>query len=97
MKHVIAALFAGSLALSSMSALAADTATDQMKSDEAKAESKLSVKAKKSLAAAVAEALAANPGYTAVEVTPVLEGKHLVAEITLMKGGQFKGVSEPIG
>lgn len=37
-----------------------------------------------------AKALAANAGYTAVEVTPVLEGGRPVAEIAPMKGGQFK-------
>lgn len=71
------------------------TGGDDLK--EAKAESKVLAKAKGSLAAAVTKALAANPGYTAVDVTPVLEGKAPVAEITLMKDGRFKGVSEPIG
>jgi hypothetical protein len=74
-----------------------DKLTDADDIKEAKVESKLVVKAKKSLAAAVAEAVAANPGYTAVDVTPVMEGKALVAEVTLMKGGRFKGMSEPIG
>lgn len=64
---------------------------------EAKAESKASAKAKATIASAVAKALAENPGYTAVDVSPVLEGKQVVAEITLMKNGQFKGASEPIG
>jgi hypothetical protein len=63
---------------------------------DAKAQSKASAKATGSLIGAVSKALAANPGYIAVEVAPVLEGKHVVAEITLMKDGQFKGVSEPI-
>jgi hypothetical protein len=53
-------------------------------------------KIKQPIGAAVAKALAANPGYIAVEVTPQLEGKHAVADITLMKDGQFKSVSEPI-
>jgi hypothetical protein len=48
-------------------------------------------------AEALAKALAENAGYTAVEITPVLEGGHPVAEITLMKGGQFKSVSKPLG
>jgi len=71
------------------------TGGDDLK--DAKAQSKVSAKAKKSLAAALTKALAANPGYTAVDVTPVFEGKLPVADITLMKDGQFKGVSEPIG
>lgn len=63
---------------------------------EAKTESKAFAKAKVTLAAALAKALAANAGYTAVEVVPMLEGGKPVAEITLMKDGQFKSVSEPL-
>jgi hypothetical protein len=70
------------------------TGGDDLK--DAKAQSKVFAKAKKTLAAALSAALAANPGYTAVEVTPELEGKRVVADITLMKDGQFKSVSEPI-
>ena len=70
------------------------TSGDDLK--EAKAESKVSAKAKKSLSSAVAKALAANPGYVAVDVTPIFQGKLPVADITLMKDGKFKGVSEPI-
>ena len=73
-----------------------DKITDGDDLKDAKAQSKVSAKATKSLAAALTKALADNPGYIAVEVTPILEGKHAVAEITLMKDGQFKGVSEPI-
>jgi hypothetical protein len=73
-----------------------DKITDGDDLKEAKAESKVSAMAKTSLAAAVAKALAANPGYTAVEVTSVLERKAPVADITLVKDGQFKDVSEPI-
>ena len=40
MKHLIVALFAGTLALSSLSALAADAAKDEMKMDQPKAETK---------------------------------------------------------
>lgn len=74
-----------------------DKITDGDDLKDAKAQSKASAKAKQSLAAALAKALAANPGFTAVEVSAVLEGKAPVAEITLMKDGQFKGVTEPIG
>ena len=70
------------------------TSGDDLK--EAKAESKVSAKAKKSLSSAVAKALAANPGYVAVDVTPIFQAKLPVADITLMKDGKFKGVSEPI-
>jgi hypothetical protein len=71
------------------------TAGDDLK--EAKAESKVSAKTKQSLVVAVNKALEANPGYIAIDVTPVLQGNAPVAEITLMKDGKFKGVSEPIG
>jgi hypothetical protein len=71
------------------------TGGDDMK--EAKAESRAYAKAKSTLAAAVARALTANPGYTAVDISPVLEGGHPAADITLMKDGQFKSVSEPLG
>jgi len=64
---------------------------------DAKTQSRAFAKAKVTLAAALERALAANAGYTAVEVTPMLEGGHPVAEITLMKDGQFKAVSEPLG
>jgi uncharacterized membrane protein YkoI len=64
---------------------------------DAKAQSRASAKAKATLASALAKALAANAGYTAVDVTAVLEGGRPVAEITLMKEGQFKAVAEPLG
>jgi hypothetical protein len=70
------------------------TGGDDMK--EARSESKASEKAKTSLAAAVAKAVAANPGYTAVDASVILEGKRPVADITLMKDGSFKSVSEPL-
>ena len=71
------------------------TGGDDMK--EAKDESKASSKPTTTLASAVASALAANPGYTAVEVSPVLQGKDkAVASITLMKDGKFKGVTQPL-
>jgi uncharacterized membrane protein YkoI len=71
------------------------TSGDDLK--DAKAQNRAMAKAKSTLAEALAKALAENAGYTAVEITPVLEGGHPVAEITLMKGGQFKSVSEPLG
>jgi uncharacterized membrane protein YkoI len=63
---------------------------------DAKAQSRAAAKMKSTLAAALERALAANAGYTAVEVTPVLEGGRPVAEITLMKDGQFKAVAVPL-
>ena len=71
------------------------TGGDDMK--DAKAQSKAFAKAKSTLAAALDKVLAANPGYTAVEIIPVLEGGKPVAEVTLMKDGQFKAVPQPLG
>jgi archaellum component FlaG (FlaF/FlaG flagellin family) len=71
------------------------TSGDDMK--EAKDESKASAKMTGTLAAVVAAALAANPGYTAIDVSPVAQGKDKsVASITLMKDGKFKGVTLPL-
>ena len=71
------------------------TGGDDMK--EARDESKASAKVTTTLAAAVTSALAANPGYTAIDVSPVAQGKDKsVALITLMKDGQFKGVTQPL-
>jgi len=70
------------------------TAGDDIK--DAREQSKAFAKAKTSLRDAVTKAVSENPGYIAVDATPVLEGKRVVAEITLMKDGQFKGVSEPL-
>jgi uncharacterized membrane protein YkoI len=70
------------------------TGGDDMK--DAKAQSKAFAKAKSTLASALDKVLAANPGYTAVEIIPVLEGGKPVAEVTLMKDGQFKAVPQPL-
>jgi len=53
-------------------------------------------KAKKSLKAAVGKAVADNPGYKAVSVTPALNGGKASAVITLLKGRAFKTVTEPL-
>src|SRR5947208_8033117 len=53
------------------------TGGDDLK--EARVESKAMAKAKKTLASAVANAVAANPGYTAVDITPVLVSKGVVS------------------
>jgi len=70
------------------------TGGDDLK--DAKNYSKASAKAKETIASALAKALTENPGYTAIDVTPVLASGHAVAEITLMKDGKFKSVSEPL-
>ncbi len=53
-------------------------------------------KARKSLDAAVAEALQANRGYQAVSVFPMVKQGRPVAEITLMKGNEEKKVEAPL-
>jgi hypothetical protein len=53
-------------------------------------------KAKTSLKAATDKAEQDNAGYRAVSVTPVLKANHAVAKVTLVKGAQFKSVSEPL-
>ena len=53
-------------------------------------------KAKTSLKAATDKAEQDNAGYRAVSVTPMLEANHAVAKVTLVKGTQFKSVSEPL-
>jgi len=62
----------------------------------AKAQSGAMAKAKLSLGAAIQNALKANQGYRAVSVTPSLKDGHPVAEITLVKGAEFKTVSEKL-
>src|SRR2546430_11850605 len=56
----------------------------------AKAQAEAMAKAKRSLAAAAAEALKANKGYRAVSVVPALKEGHPVAEVTLVKGAEWK-------
>jgi hypothetical protein len=63
----------------------------------AQAQSAATAKGKSSLAAALEKALAANPGYSAVSATATLKGAQPVAEIALMKGTEFKTVTQPLG
>ena len=53
-------------------------------------------KAKRSLAAAVSEAVKTNKGYRAVSVFPALKDGHAVAEVTLVKGAEWKAVTEKL-
>jgi hypothetical protein len=53
-------------------------------------------KAKTSLKAATDKAEQENAGYRAVSVTPILKANHAVAKVTLVKGTQFKSVSESL-
>lgn len=62
----------------------------------AKAQRAAMAKAKKSLHAVVDAAVKAPAGFRAVSALPVLKGEHAAAEITLLKDGAFKTVSEPL-
>ena len=53
-------------------------------------------KAKKSLQAVVDAAVKAHAGSHAVSIFPALKGEQAVAEITLVKNGEFTTVSEPL-
>jgi hypothetical protein len=70
------------------------TAGDDLKA--AQTQSAAIAKAKSSLTLALEKALAANKGYSAVSATATLKAGQPVAEITLMKGTEFKTVTEPL-
>ena len=63
---------------------------------EAKAQSKAMGNVKGTLQGAVDQAEHASPGFRAVSVEPKLKAGHTVAVVTLVKGTQFKSVSEPL-
>ena len=60
----------------------------------AKDQKEAMAKAKRSLKVATADATKQNPGYLAVSATPRLEEGHPVALVTLLKGDDWKTVSE---
>jgi hypothetical protein len=62
----------------------------------AKAQSGAMAKAKLSLRGATEKAVKANKGFRAVSVMPSLKDGHPMAEITLVKGEEFKTVSEKL-
>jgi hypothetical protein len=53
-------------------------------------------KSKTSLKAAVDRAELAYPGYRAVSVTPTISKGRAFAVVSLLEGGQFKSVAEPL-
>ncbi len=59
----------------------------------AKAQNDAMAQSKTSLRSAVGQALKANKGYRAVSTTPSLEGGKPVAEVTLVKGHEWKTVN----
>ena len=62
----------------------------------AKAQAEAMAKAKRSLVAATSEAVKANKGYRAVSIMPALKDGHPVAEVTLVKGAEWKTESEKL-
>ena len=60
----------------------------------ARAQREALAQAKRSLASATTAATKANPGYYAVSALPRLEEGHPVAAVTLLKGSDWKTVSE---
>jgi hypothetical protein len=62
----------------------------------AKAQSEAMAKAKRSLEAAASEAAKANKGYRVISVMPTLKDGHPVADVTLVKGADWKTVSEKL-
>jgi len=71
----------------------AETITDPDDLKNAKEQSEAIANAKLSLEKAVADAMKANSGYSAVSVVPTLDGGKPVANITLMKGEDIKKVT----
>ena len=70
------------------------TAADDLTA--AKSQSEAMSKAKRSLEAAAAEAVKENKGFRAVSVMPALKEGHPVADVTLVKGSEWKTVSEKL-
>ncbi len=70
------------------------TSGDDLK--DAKVQSRAMAKVTGSLQAAVDQAEHASPGFRAVSVEPDLKAGHTVAAVTLVKGRQFKTVSQPL-
>jgi uncharacterized membrane protein YkoI len=73
-----------------------ETITEGEDLADAKSQSDAMKKAKRSLAAAIEEALKANKGYQAVSVIPSLKDGHAVAEVTLAKGEELKTVVQKL-
>src|SRR5436309_11979603 len=60
----------------------------------AKAQSEAMATAKRSLDAAASDAVKENKGFRAVSVMPAIKDGHPVADVTLVKGEEWKTVSE---
>jgi len=62
----------------------------------AKEQSEAMAQAKRSLGAAASEAIKENRGYRVVSVMPALKDGHPVADVTLVRGTEWKTVSEKL-
>ena len=62
----------------------------------AKAQAEAMAKARRSLDAAASEAVKENKGYRVVSVMPELKDGHPVADVTLVKGTEWKTVTEKL-
>jgi hypothetical protein len=62
----------------------------------AKEQSEAMAKAKRSLGAAASGAVKENKGYRVVSVMPAVKDGHPVADVTLVKGAEWKTVSEKL-
>ena len=62
----------------------------------AKEQGEAMAKSKRSLGAAATEAVKENKGYRVVSVFPALKDGHPVADVTLVKGTEWKTVSEKL-
>jgi len=62
----------------------------------ARTQSEAMAKAKRSLGAAAGEAVRENKGFRAVSVMPAVKDGHPVADVTLIKGLEWKTVSEKL-
>ena len=74
----------------------ADPLTSSEDLTAAKAQSEAMAKAKRSLEAAASEAVKENKGYRVVSVMPALKDGHPVADVTLVKGTEWKTVPEKL-
>src|SRR5262245_3819004 len=70
------------------------TKADDLK--DAKAQSQAMAKAKRSLAAATTDAVKTNAGYRAISVMAAMKDDHPIADVTLLKGTEWKTVTEKL-
>ena len=74
----------------------AERITDEEDLEAAKSQAAAMTNAKTSLLAAAEKAEKANNGFRAVSIVPSLKDGHPMVEVTLLKGGAFKTVSEKL-